>query len=165
MLKHDGYRICGIWKVNQGVKGGNKMARLTTKQRRFIEAYTGNAKQAATAAGYSEKTSYSAGQRLLKNVDIQEAIRSREEQRRAELIADREARQQFWTAIMRDESESMTARLKASELLAKSEGDFLERVQAQFQEVPPPPKIEVVFVGRNPETGDWDHYDKVEDMP
>ena len=138
------------------------MARLTTKQRRFIEAYTGNAKQAATAAGYSEKTSYSAGQRLLKNVDIQEAIRSREEQRRSELIADRVKRQIFWTAIMNDESESMTARLKASELLAKSEGDFLERIQAQVEQVEPPQLI-VRFVQRNQETGALEYADDPEE--
>jgi len=117
---------------------------FTTRQQRFIECYSGNATQAAIQAGYSEKTARSAGQRLLTNVDIQSAIRSREEQRRAELIADREARQQFWTAIMWDESESMTARLKASELLAKSCGDFLERIDAHVTKSEPP-IIQVVF--------------------
>lgn len=128
---------------------------FTTRQQRFIEAYDGNATQAAIQAGYSEKTARSAGQRLLTNADIQSAICSREEQRRAELIADRESRQAFWSRIMRDESESMTARLKASELLAKSEGDFLERVQAMVGTMEPP-KIEVHFTRRNPETGEWE---------
>lgn len=127
---------------------------FTTRQQRFIECYSGNATQAAIQAGYSEKTARSAGQRLLTNVDIQSVIRSREEQRRSELIADRVKRQIFWTAIMRDESESMTARLKASELLAKSEGDFLERIQAQVEQVEPPQLI-VRFVHRNQETGAW----------
>ena len=57
---------------------------------------------------------------------------------------------------MNDEAESMTTRLKASELLAKSEGDFLERVQAQFQEVPPLPRINIVFTEKNPVTGEWE---------
>lgn len=123
---------------------GNILGGLTTKQKRFIAAYTGNASAAAIAAGYSEKTSYSAGQRLLKNVDIQEAIRCREGERRASLIADREARQIFWTAIMNDENENMATRLRASELLAKSEGDFLERMQAQVAQFTPP-EIHVHF--------------------
>lgn len=135
---------------------------LTTKQRRFIEAYEGNATQAAIQAGYSEKTARSAGQRLLTNVDIQSAIRSREEQRRSELIADRTRRQMFWSRIMNDESESMTARLKASELLAKSEGDFLERIQAQVEQVEPPQLI-VRFVQRNQETGALEYADDPEE--
>ncbi len=135
---------------------------FTTRQQRFIECYNGNATQAAIQAGYSEKTARSAGQRLLTNVDIQSAIRSREEQRRSELIADRVKRQIFWTAIMRDESESMTARLKASELLAKSEGDFLERIQAQVEQVEPPQLI-VRFVQRNQETGALEYADDPEE--
>ncbi|NCC58202.1 MAG: terminase small subunit [Synergistales bacterium] len=135
---------------------------FTTRQQRFIECYSGNATQAAIQAGYSEKTARSAGQRLLTNVDIQSAIRSREEQRRSELIADRVKRQIFWTAIMRDESESMTARLKASELLAKSEGDFLERIQAQVEQVEPPQLI-VRFVQRNQETGALEYADDPEE--
>jgi phage terminase small subunit len=135
---------------------------LTTRQQRFIECYSGNATQAAIQAGYSEKTARSAGQRLLTNVDIQSAIRSREEQRRAALIACREARQQFWTAIMRDESRKDDTRLKASELLAKSEGDFLERIQAQVEQVEPPQLI-VRFVQRNQETGALEYADDPEE--
>lgn len=53
---------------------------LTTKQRLFVEAYLANgsnATQAAKTAGYSEKTAYSIGQRLLKKVEIQEALGER----------------------------------------------------------------------------------------
>lgn len=52
---------------------------LTTKQQRFIEEYTvdWNATQAAIRAGYSQATAYSQGQRLLKNVEIAEAIDKR----------------------------------------------------------------------------------------
>lgn len=129
---------------------------LTTKQRRFIEAYDGNATRAAIAAGYSPKWADRQAHTLIeKNGEIREAIRQREERQRSELIADRVKRQMFWSRIMRDENESMTARLKASELLAKSEGDFLERIQAQVEQVEPP-KFEIVFVGRNPETGEWE---------
>ena len=34
----------------------------------------------------------------------------------------------FWTAIIRDESMNIRDRLRASGLLGKSEGDFLDRV-------------------------------------
>jgi len=49
---------------------------LTDKQENFIREYLVdlNATQAAIRAGYSVKTAYSQGQRLLKNVEIQVAI-------------------------------------------------------------------------------------------
>lgn len=51
---------------------------LRPKQRDFVLAYieTKNATESAKRAGYSEKTSYSIGQRLLKKVEIQQAIAS-----------------------------------------------------------------------------------------
>ncbi len=55
------------------------MARpLTPKQQRFVEEYLIdlNATQAAKRSGFSARTAYSAGQRLLKNVEIQTAITS-----------------------------------------------------------------------------------------
>jgi phage terminase small subunit len=49
---------------------------LTPKQARFVDEYLIdlNATQAAIRAGYSEKTAYSAGERLLRNVEVAEAI-------------------------------------------------------------------------------------------
>jgi len=50
--------------------------KLTPKQERFVHEYLIdlNATQAAKRAGYSEKTAYSQGQRLLKDVEIQATI-------------------------------------------------------------------------------------------
>ena len=50
--------------------------KLTPKQARFVEEYLVdlNATNAAKRAGYAAKTSYSFGQRLLKNVEVQNAI-------------------------------------------------------------------------------------------
>jgi phage terminase small subunit len=66
---------------------------LTLKQERFIEEYLIdlNATQAAIRAGYSEKTARSQGQRLLTNVDIQEAIQKAMNKRskRTEITQDR----------------------------------------------------------------------------
>lgn len=49
---------------------------LNEMQARFVDAYVvePNATKAAIAAGYSERTAASQGQRLLKNVEIQRAI-------------------------------------------------------------------------------------------
>ncbi len=49
---------------------------LTAKQARFVDEYLIdlNATQAAIRAGYSEKTAYSQGQRLLKVVEVATAI-------------------------------------------------------------------------------------------
>ncbi len=117
---------------------------MTPKQRRFIEAYTGNATKAAIAAGYSEKTAYSIGQELLTKPEIMERIQEREAQRLSECIASREERQEFWTSTMRSGAEKIADRLKASELLAKSNGDFLERIEANVFQVGPP-TIQVIF--------------------
>ena len=103
--------------------------KLTARQRAFVEAYAGNATAAALAAGYSERSARSQGQRLLTNVDIKDAIKARETQRLAPTIASRRERQEFWTSVLRNENEAMKDRLKAAELLGKSEGDFLERVE------------------------------------
>lgn len=66
---------------------------LTEKQQRFVDEYLVdlNATQAATRAGYSEKTAYSMGQRLLKNVEIQKAIQEAKDKRsrRVEITQDR----------------------------------------------------------------------------
>ena len=112
-------------------RGGVVVAdgKLTAKQQAFVDAYAGNATAAAMAAGYSPKTARSQGQRLLTNDDIKDAIKARETQRIAPAIATRQERQEFWTSVLRDENEAMKDRLKAAELLGKSEGDFLERVE------------------------------------
>ena len=49
---------------------------LTPKQQAFCEHYIAchNATQAAVLAKYSEKTAYSQGQRLLKNVEIKKYL-------------------------------------------------------------------------------------------
>lgn len=59
--------------------------KLTYKQRAFIDEYLRdfNLTQAAIRAGYSEKTAYSIGSRLLKNVEIFGEVERRLEERRA----------------------------------------------------------------------------------
>jgi phage terminase small subunit len=52
---------------------------LNNKQRVFVEHYlaTWNATEAAKRAGYSEKTAYAQGHRLLKNAEVQAALAER----------------------------------------------------------------------------------------
>ena len=60
---------------------------LNDRKRRFVKEYLIdlNATQAAIRAGYSEKTAYSQGQRLLKDVEINGLIQ-KEQQKRAETL-------------------------------------------------------------------------------
>ena len=66
---------------------------LNEKQSRFVEEYPIdlNATQAAIRAGYSAKTAYSQGQRLLKHVEVSQAISDALSQRsqRTEITQDR----------------------------------------------------------------------------
>lgn len=101
--------------------------KLTAKQRRFVEAYDGNATQAAIAAGYSEKTARFMGHENLTKPYILAEIKARDTIRSTPLIASRAERQQFWSSVMRDKEQMMRDRLKAAELLGKSEADFVER--------------------------------------
>lgn len=59
---------------------------MTPKQEAFAREYLIdlNATQAAIRAGYSAKTAYSAGERLLKNVEVSEAVQTSMD-RRAEI--------------------------------------------------------------------------------
>ena len=110
---------------------------MTDKQELFILEYQQdhNATQAAIRAGYSPKTAYSQGQRLLKDPDVKEVLEADLIERKSELIATREQRQQLWTEIMYDTEQSTRDRLRASELLGKSCGDFIERIETKGEAV------------------------------
>lgn len=68
------------------------MAKLAEKQQRFCEEYLIdlNATQAAVRSGYSEKTAYSIGQRLLKKAEVQNEIQKLKNKRsdRTEITQD-----------------------------------------------------------------------------
>lgn len=70
---------------------------LTDKKRRFVCEYLIdlNATQAAIRAGFSERTARSQGQRLLTNVDVQQAIAEAQQKRseRTEITQDRVLRE------------------------------------------------------------------------
>ena len=110
---------------------------MTNKQELFILEYQKdfNATRAAVAVGYSPKTAYSQGQRLLKDPDVKEALEADLTARRSELIASREQRQRLWTEIMYDTEQSTRDRLRASELLGMSCGDFIDRIETRGEAV------------------------------
>ncbi len=138
---------------------------LTVKQQRFVDYYDGNATQAAEKAGY--KNPRQIGSENLSKLDIQHALKTRENRRREGHIADREERQAFWTKILRGEEKQpaivgtnaegnsivadippkMTDRLKASELLGRSEADFTDKVAVEEE---PIDEIKIVLVSPEP---------------
>ena len=98
---------------------------MTRRERKFIECYQGNAAQAAVVAGYAPRTARQAGARLLTKDNIRRALEVRNGD--DPVIWSRRERQQFWTQAAGDPKLDMRDRLKASELLGRSEGDFLEK--------------------------------------
>lgn len=71
--------------------------KFTPKQQKFIDEYLVdlNATKAAIRAGYSAKTAYQAGSRLLTKVEIQEALRKKQQKRekKTEITAERVLKQ------------------------------------------------------------------------
>lgn len=133
---------------------------LNERQRRFADEYPVdcNATQAAIRAGYSKKTAYSQGQRLLKNVEVQERVKDRLEELEEERVAKGDEVLKFLTKVMRgEESEnhvdkdgvvtpfvSQRNQLKAAELLAKCHSLMVQKVEHQGP-------IAVTFVDDLPE--------------
>lgn len=123
---------------------------LNDRQKRFCDEYLidCNATQAAIRAGYSPKTAYSAGQRMLKNVEVKSYIDDRLAQLRSEKTADAQEVLEYLTSVMRGEHKEQTLvlcgdgmqeiedidvsakdRLKAAELIGKRYGIFKDNVE------------------------------------
>lgn len=130
--------------------------KLNVRQKSFIGFYweTRNATEAAKKAGYSEKTAYSIGQRLLKNVEVKDAIDKLIEQSRAENIAKASEIEEFLSLTMRGEIQeevvvvegegegvssariikkqvSAKERIKAAELLGKRHALFTDKTKIE----------------------------------
>ena len=101
---------------------------FTEKQEKFIAAYAGNGVEAARIAGYqgNDQTLRSVAYENLTKPHIRKAIEKRNEVEIEPLIASRLDRQALWTKIMECPKTPIRDRLRASELLARSEGDFKE---------------------------------------
>lgn len=109
-----------------------KNPRLTARQKRFIELYAGNAEEAAKAAGYAPRSAAKAGNNLMRNPTVIRAIRERMDKESqasfSVLVTSRKARQEWWAKIMESDEYDIRDRLKASELLSRSQADFTDNV-------------------------------------
>lgn len=131
---------------------------MTNRQIKFVNEYllSGNATQAAIKAGYSEKTAYSMGNALLKNLEVKKALDDRMEAMQSEKIASAEEVLQYLTSVIRGESKAEIVvtefigdgmsearhieklpdekeRLKAAELLAKRYGMLTDKMAVSGQ--------------------------------
>lgn len=105
------------------------VCKLNDKQLRFAQEYTVdlNATQAAIRAGYSTKTAYSQGQRLLKKDEIQDAIREANRKRSEATGITAEWVLTGIAEIATREDARDADRLKAFELLGKHLGIWEQR--------------------------------------
>ena len=133
-------------KLNQFSKNENG---LNIMQQKFADNYNGEGTgtQSAILAGYSPKTAYSTASRLLKHSEVVQYLNKRKEIESKDVMLERKAiimsrheRQAFWSAVANGEvgetqvvgdttllvPAKMNDRLKASELLGRSEADFTE---------------------------------------
>ena len=127
------------------------MRTLNPKHRLFIEAYVGDEVKAMRLAGYNGTDSYLRHQaeKLLKEPLVLEALKHRDffMDKAKKLKMDREDLQTFWSDIVKNqdpfaieefdpvtnvpkpkENIPIQARLKATELLGKSDGMFIDKL-------------------------------------
>ena len=108
------------------------MHKLTGKQQAFVEEYCRNGQNASQAykIAYPDcKANYDVhGAENMVKRSIKQAIDKELALIKAESIATRQMRQQFWTETMQF-APQMGDRLRASELLGKSEADFTDNIK------------------------------------
>lgn len=109
------------------------LPRLNTREQKFVHVYDGNGVEAARTAGYAGSNHVLAVQasRLLRKEEIRRAIALRTELEVERHILNREERQELWTRLALDEELEASDRLKALELLGKSQADFTERLEVK----------------------------------
>lgn len=101
---------------------------MNAKQKKFADYYlkTLNATESAKKAGYSKKTAYSQGQRLLKNDEVCEYLEKRMQKQENKRIASLEEVLEFLTDTMKDRRNKTNDRVKAAELLGKRYAAFTD---------------------------------------
>nr|DAX55223.1 MAG TPA: Terminase small subunit [Caudoviricetes sp.] len=131
--------------------------KLKPKELIFAEEWlkTTNATQSAIKAGYSERTAYSAGSRLLKKVDVKQYIDERLAEMKENSIADTDEVMQFLSSTMRGDipdqfglDPALNDRIKAAELIGKRYKLFTDKQEISGADGEP---IKVVFSNMNKE--------------
>ena len=133
---------------------------LNDRQQLFVTEYVKdmNATKAAERAGYSKRTAYSQGQRLLKNVEIKNAVDKLLLEVRKNNVADAVEIEEYLTAVMRGKMKEteminvgnfeqelvevpakQTTRIKAAELLGKRYSMWTDKQEIDLNQ-------QVVFV-------------------
>lgn len=131
--------------------------KLKPKEFTFAEEWlkTMNATQSAIKAGYSERTAYSAGNRLLKKVEVKQYIDERLAEMQESSIADTNEVMQFLSSTMRGDipdqfglDPALNDRIKAAELLGKRYKMFTDKQEISGADGEP---IKVIFSNMNKE--------------
>ena len=121
---------------------------ITERQNRFVDFYlqTGNASEAARQAGYSERSAYSTGERMLRNAEVSAAIEERLKSMASERIAQTEEVMEHLTSVLRgQEKETVVTnsgksfvvpvsekdRIKAGEMILKVNGAFKDKLDVK----------------------------------
>lgn len=112
------------------------MAKLNRREQTIMNYMQngGNIKKAMIDAGYSE-TYADRNSKYLLGI-IGDKIKKAQENIRNDNIKSIEEVQQWWSEVMDDNEESTKNRLKASELLVKSKGGFIEKMEVTAKEDP-----------------------------
>ena len=107
------------------------MKKLTPKQKQFAEFYaeSGKGSESVRKAGYAHKNADIEAVRLLANPSVVDYLSSLTHAQTHNRIANAIERQEFWTYVMRSNEFKIEARLKASEILAKAQGDFVHKLE------------------------------------
>lgn len=114
---------------------------LSPKQFKFVQEYLidMNATQAAIRSGYSAKTAYSQGPRLLENVEIKEEIRKH--QQRLEIhtdISKKKILDKLWTMVENNEENMEVIAIKAIEVINKMQGyNEPDKINHTIKQEPP----------------------------
>lgn len=112
------------------------MAKLNRREQTIMNYMQngGNIKKAMIDAGYSE-TYADRNSKYLLGI-IGDEIKKAQENIRNDNIKSIEEVQQWWSEVMDDNEENTKNRLKASELLVKSKGGFIEKMEVTAKEDP-----------------------------
>lgn len=116
------------------------VTKLSAKQQKATDCYIANCliapivgyswSQAMRDAGYAESTINDKSGTVSGLFGVQEQIQAKRLEIAKQSIATRSERQSFWTKVQNGEIESasMADRLRASELLGRSEADFTDNI-------------------------------------
>jgi phage terminase small subunit len=113
----------------------NMANELNKKQKMFADSYilTGNATQSYIEVyNCTYANAMSSSSELLRNPKVKKYIasinRTIDRKTKNNKIAEMKEVKEFWTTTLRDETKEMKDRLKASEMIAKTNGAFIEKV-------------------------------------